>query len=352
MKRIHWTWSLPIIQLTFALACHIYAPHEYRVEAHRSHGGTLEYWSRHWPSPSGRVSLGINFPALVLNYPLRNEETVIYNRNSEYAYIRIATKDLGFFVCVVLFWYWVGERLDEAQGRNSGRTWPRAVRIAGLTCGVGFGVLTGAYADQMINTSWPPPLQIGAAGFVWAWALTSYFTWRLSREFLTDRIAKLSFLTATIAILLLIVIWIGGPFGATQALGEYLRPVKVERTGLVAICEEAETPPEDLMRAVEAQKEIHHLSIQRVAVCSGFNSTKKTIASSAASDFHRYGIWLPLADDCCTFQFRRHFEVLAPNESGTVVVQAVLIQSRWDFLRLNWNKIHNYWFWPYAPTGM
>ena len=49
-----------------------------------------------------------------------------------------------------------------------------------------------------------------------------------------------------ISILLFAVLWIGGPFGATQALGEYLRPVSVERTGLVTLCEENETPPPDV----------------------------------------------------------------------------------------------------------
>ena len=154
-----------------------------------------------------------------------------------------------------------------------------------------------------------------------------------------------------ISILLFAVLWIGGPFGATQALGEYLRPVSVERTGLVTLCEEKETPPPDLMRIVEAQRSFYHLTIQQVAVCGGFGYNKGMIASSAASDFHRYGVWRPLEYGCCTFQFRRHFEVLVPNEGGTVVVQAVLIQSRWDFLRLNWNKVHEYWFWPYAHTG-
>jgi len=99
MKRTTWKWLLPAVLLSFALACHVYDPHEYRMELYRHPGaGTLEYFSQHSPALAGRISQGVNFPALVLDYPFRNDyDPLIYSRNTEYTYFAIYPKDIGFF---------------------------------------------------------------------------------------------------------------------------------------------------------------------------------------------------------------------------------------------------------------
>ncbi len=183
MKRVHWKWFLPIIQLVLALACHINDPHEYRAKALRDRAvNNLEYFFQNTPALAGRISQGINFPALVLAYPFRNEDNPIYKRNGEYTLIWIAPRDIAFFFGIVLFWYWVGRTLDDRQGRRSRTTWPRYVTMAGLVCGVVFGILTGASAFLMIGSKYHPERQIGAFGIAWSLALTAYFIWRFTRE--------------------------------------------------------------------------------------------------------------------------------------------------------------------------
>jgi Na+/proline symporter len=184
MKSVSWKWFLPIFQLALALACHVYEPHEYRVRARLDRAvNNLGYVSQHTPALAGRISQGINFPAMALAYPLRNEDDAIYRRNCEYTLIWIAPRDIGFFLGVLLSWYWLGRKLDESLGRSRRAVWPRAARIAGLAGGVVFGGLTGAYAIQMIISEYRPENQIGAFGIVWSFALIAYFTWRLTQEF-------------------------------------------------------------------------------------------------------------------------------------------------------------------------
>jgi hypothetical protein len=182
VKRVNWKWLLPIVQLALALACHVYDPHLYRVIAERDGAvDNPEYVFQHVPALAGRVSQGLNFPALVLNYPIRNVDGVIFKHNSDYTLIWISTTDVGFFLGIVLFWFWVGMRLDEGLGRRRKRDWPSKARVVGLGCGVLFSLLTGAYAVQMIGGKWRPFRQIGMFGMVWAVALCAYFVWRLTR---------------------------------------------------------------------------------------------------------------------------------------------------------------------------
>lgn len=183
MRRVKWKWLLPIVQLALAVACHVYDPHLYRVIAERDGGGrNLEYFDQHFPALAGRVSQGLSFPALVLKYPIRNVEGVIFEHNSDYTFVRISTEDVGFFLGIVLFWFWVGMRLEEGLGRSRKRVWPYRARVVGLGCGVLFSLLTGAYAVQMIGSKWRPERQIGMFGIVWAVALCLYFVWRLTRK--------------------------------------------------------------------------------------------------------------------------------------------------------------------------
>ena len=63
--------------------------------------------------------------------------------------------------------------------------------------------------------------------------------------------------------------------------------------------------------------------------------------------------WAKADSGCGVNQFRRHFAfvILVADGKATIVVQAALIQSRWDYLRLNWNKKRSEWFWPYAGVS-
>ena len=103
------------------------------------------------------------------------------------------------------------------------------------------------------------------------------------------------------------------------------------------------------MRVVEERMKLYSLSIQQVAICRGMLMFSQNQRNELASFyFRREGSWLPLEGVCFTYQFRRHFAVVVSNEDGSVIVEASLIQSRWDFLRLNWNKMQYGWFWPYG----
>ena len=184
MKGIRWSWLLPVLQLICVLSVHIYDPHQYRVllRQRRATGG-IEYYEQNYPSPSGRISQGINFPAIVLDYPLREAYSpILYERNDYDTLIYITPKDIGFFFGVAIFWFWVGHMLDKSLGKNLAGTWPRVVRLAGLVCGVAFALLTAAYAAHMLALEFRPWRQIGTFGIVWAAVLIAYFGWRVMQE--------------------------------------------------------------------------------------------------------------------------------------------------------------------------
>jgi hypothetical protein len=189
MTHIGWKWFLPVLQLALAVACHVYEPHEFRVQARLD--GTVDnpwYYFQHSPALAGRLEEAINFPALVLNYPLRKKANpIIYERNSAYGYIVIYPGDISFFLWIVLFWYWVGWKLDQRKEPCPGTHLPNWVRIVGLWCGAGFGALTGVYGIWMVAGRWRPYQQIGAAGILWSIALISYFTRQLRTELRASR---------------------------------------------------------------------------------------------------------------------------------------------------------------------
>jgi len=183
VKRVKWKWFLPMIQLALALACHIYEPHEYRAKALQDRAvNNIEYTFQHSPALAGRISKGMNFPALVLAYPFRRATRVIYEHNSEYTLIWVDFKDLVFFFGTVLLWFLVGRRLDTSLGRSSTVVLPYGVRVTGLFCGAVFAIMTGAYAIQQMASKWRPENQIGAFGIVWSLSLMIYFFWQLTRE--------------------------------------------------------------------------------------------------------------------------------------------------------------------------
>src|SRR5208283_2657697 len=226
MKRFAWKWFLPIAQLILALACHVYDVHEYRVWARRDRAvNNLRYYSQHSPALAGRISRGVNFPALVLDYPLREDYSpVLYGYNGGFTHVAICPRDVGFFLGIVFFWCWVGWTLDGRRRPSPAPKGRRRASLAGIACGVAFGVLTAAYADQMIASDSLPQRQIGAFGMAWACALVAYFAWCLALQFTTAGRAARWPLAGVAAMAMLALLWIGGPLGATQSLGEFLRP--------------------------------------------------------------------------------------------------------------------------------
>ncbi len=183
MRRIHWQWVLPLVQVLLASAGIVYGPHEYRARAQRDRVvSTLKYYSQHYPAVSQRVVYGISFPALVLAYPLRNEDNAIYKHNSGYTLIWVTPKDIGFSLGIVLFWFWVGRMVDRSRSPGAASTRTRATTLVGSVCGIGFGLLTGAYAVQMTVSPLQPDKQIGAFGIAWSITLMGYFGRRLVHE--------------------------------------------------------------------------------------------------------------------------------------------------------------------------
>jgi len=177
MRRIVWRRVLPVAQLTFALACHIYEPHQYRVRAKLDRAvSNMDYTFQESPAPIGRVSLGINFPAMVLAFPLRNEDRPLYRHNCDYTLIWISVRDIGVFTGIVLFWYCIGWILDE-QASPPG-SWRRSARICGWCVGVVLGFLTGIYALSLLVSESLSQRQIGMAGIAWAILLIPFCTWR------------------------------------------------------------------------------------------------------------------------------------------------------------------------------
>jgi hypothetical protein len=189
MKGLRWKWVLPGLQLTFAAFCLFYGPHQFRLRARRDgvagDNNVLEYSAQNAPAPIERVSKAMNFPALVLAYPVKERDNAIYFHNSDYALVWISPKEIGFFIGIALFWYWVGTRFDRRM-RGSGAAKPRSwsLSITELGCGLLFGILTGAYALRMLieTGQFRPERQIAVCGIIWSAILIAYFTSRLTRE--------------------------------------------------------------------------------------------------------------------------------------------------------------------------
>ena len=184
MKRVSWKWVLPIAQLALALGCFVCDTHEYRIKA-RLDGAVDNPWysAQHYPAWPGRMLDGINFPALVSVYPLEHFlEPIIYERNTDYTLILVYPRDVCFFIAIVVFWGWVGWRVDGHLRRPPAGDWPGVARITGSWSGAVFGVLSGVYAVSLIARGWIPTEEIGACGLVWSFALTTYFARKLRKE--------------------------------------------------------------------------------------------------------------------------------------------------------------------------
>ena len=169
------------------------------------------------------------------------------------------------------------------------------------------------------------------------------------------RTAKLGVWAVTTTMFVIGVLWAGGLLDVPQALGEYLRPTSVAKTYIPEGCiETRETPPANLMRIVEDQKNLYQLTLQKIVVCRSalripqFEQRFPGLPNSELDPCRR------LSKGCCSCQFGRHVIVEAadPTGTGSVLVGASLIQSRWDYLRLRWNRTRRApWFWWWPLTG-
>lgn len=141
--------------------------------------------------------------------------------------------------------------------------------------------------------------------------------------------------------LLTTVLWAWIPNSIKQTLTDSLGPTTVEIMPLRDGCAVSnEVPPSGLMRIVEYQREFYHLTLQKVVVCRSakrFTQAEPTFAEEAFSEDTRRR-WLPLYVGCCSYQYRRHVAVVVAdvNKSGSVIVEAALIRSRWAYFRSNW----------------
>ena len=346
MKSIPWRWLLPSVQLALALACHILDTHVYRTGVYRDRVvNNTVYFAQHSPAWLVRLSNGMNFPALVLAYPLRNEVNPIYERNSVYTLIWISPHYVGFFVSIFLLWYWIGRSLENRQTAH--RRWPRNARLAALAGGIAFCVLTATYANQMIATEFTPERQIGVFGIAWASVLLTCFLWQIMREFGGGAPRQRLFVVAII-VSITACAWLGGPWGTMQALGEYLRPDSVRMLPLNGQCTTSKTVPANLAQTVEAQGRPHHLSPQEFMVChSMFRIPQGDPRFTAVLGGSNLEKWLPVTPGDRLYQFRRHFALVVADDGGEVIVEAAFIQSRWEYLLCNWNKTRSSWSWPY-----
>jgi hypothetical protein len=172
-----------------------------------------------------------------------------------------------------------------------------------------------------------------------------------------SKTTKRRVLVAAPTIVALAVLFVDGLPGVAGALGEYLRPTTVEaiplRQGSV---ETGEPPPADLMRIVETQKALYNLALQKVVVYrSPFRvpALERRFAGLPLGE-EALRRWRPLSRGCCSCQFGRHVIVLVADstEKGSVLVEAALVQSRGDFLRLKWDSVLGSWVWRWCQGGV
>jgi len=151
---------------------------------------------------------------------------------------------------------------------------------------------------------------------------------------------KWSSLFASVVALLLLV-WIFEPLDLAKALGEYLLPTSVKTVSL-ACTPISEDPPPDLIKVVDEQRGLYHLRLQSTAVCrSDHSDPAQEGRFSALPRSEQFRIdWKPLSRGCCSARFGRHVIVAVGNskESGSVIVQAALIESRGDYLNDAWQR--------------
>jgi hypothetical protein len=104
-----------------------------------------------------------------------------------------------------------------------------------------------------------------------------------------------------------------------------------------------ETPSPEALRIVEYQRSFYRLALQEIVVCRTPRklATMEPDFTEQVFDASTRRKWLPLYVGCCSYKYRRHVAIVTAqqDEKGSVISQALLIQSRLEFLRANWTKI-------------
>jgi hypothetical protein len=129
----------------------------------------------------------------------------------------------------------------------------------------------------------------------------------------------------------------GGSYDCTRlALAEYFRPTTSELMPLSEDCVEVrEQPSVKFLQIVRSQELAYNLTLQKIVSCKTQHQIPlaEPSFSQLMFDQETRNRWLPLYIGCCTYQFRRHFTVVAaqPSEGGFDVTRAALIQNRTDY---------------------
>src|ERR1700722_2007229 len=133
-----------------------------------------------------------------------------------------------------------------------------------------------------------------------------------------------------------------------QALADLAVPRTLEMMPLPEGCVVAnEPPPPNLVRMVEYRRDFYRLTLQKMVVCKTphrFPQSEPDFTNAAFGEEIRE-VWLPVYVGCCTCEFRRHFAIVLAdvNDKGSLIVEAALVQNRWDYFRHNWNKKQPAW---------
>jgi len=318
---------------------------------------TLLQWAYRVPVPHGSgfyvptvrlICEGLNAPAL----PFKALAVFSPNASSVHG---LPTPDVVFLVGVLLVWCIVGRALDqrwESQAAAQPTTAIALFAYALLLILSGILLFLGLYGLGPGRPNVADPPVRAFLTLMWSGGLIFLSGRGLVRAIRpAPRRVKSGLVVAALALAMFLVValWVGGPLGATQALGEYLRPTTVEMMPLPDGCVPVnEAPASNAVRIVEHQRNVYHLALQKVVVCRTarrFPHLEPDFTELAFSPETRKR-WLPLYLGCCSYQFRRHIAVVVAdsNESGSVIVEAALIQTRWDYLRFNWSRNRSSWF--------
>jgi hypothetical protein len=170
--------------------------------------------------------------------------------------------------------------------------------------------------------------------------------------------AKLALWAIVAVVFTIAFLWAGGLLGVPVAVGQSLRPASIDGVYFPRGCvKTTEMPPPDLMRVVEDQEQFYGLALRRLIVCR----SSRRLPAFEARHVGLQGIvgeesgCRPLYKGCCSCQVGRHIIVIAadPKDQGSLLMQADLVQSRWDHIRLAWNKRNRTpWFWWWPICGM
>jgi hypothetical protein len=153
-----------------------------------------------------------------------------------------------------------------------------------------------------------------------------------------------------LAVLLALALWetylmsLFGVGGVVQAIAECMQPTITvpERGYLPTECVlTREEPPPALVNIVEGQKSLYHLSLQNLTVCRSGTQLRAFEARFAGLPFGDADQCRPLSKGCCSCQSGRQVIVMAadPSEGGSILVRAVMIQRRSEYLRSKWDAV-------------